>query len=217
MTLTMAEVWPLHGLRLRVAGLDLRPVTEPELSALCAILPADLDMDPSATTYAALDVPANRRVILAQSYWRCFGLWSPDDWALPFAVRESGELIGMQTLEGPDYRAERTIDSSSWLVPEARGHGFGKGMRRAILELAFRHLGAEAAVSSAVATNAASLGVSRALGYRDTHTSTLQHSGETLQHVRMARADWLASQRGEGVEVTGIDAALPLFGLGERV
>ncbi|WP_051510671.1 GNAT family N-acetyltransferase [Intrasporangium oryzae] len=211
----MVEVWPLRGLRLQVGDLDLRPVTEADLPSLCAILPADLEMDPSATRYAALDDPSNRRAILVQSYWRCFGLWSPDDWALPFAVRLGGDLIGMQTLEGPDYRAERTVDSSSWLVRDARGKGSGKDMRRAILELAFRHLGAEAAVSSAVVDNGSSLGVSRALGYRDTHTSTLQHSGETLQHVRVERADWVASGRGTDVEITGVDAALPFFGLGD--
>lgn len=211
----MVEVWPLRGLRLQVADLDLRPATEADLPDLCAILPADLDMDPSATRYADLDDRTNRRVILVQSYWRALGMWSPDDWALPFAVRLAGDLIGMQTLEGPDYRAERTVDSSSWLVPEARGKGFGKDMRRAILELAFRHLEAEAAVSSAVVDNASSLGVSRALGYRDTHTSTLQHSGETLQHVRVDRADWISSGRGADVEITGVSGALPFFGLGK--
>ena len=137
-----------------------------------------------ASTYRA-----NRRAVLAQGYWRALGLWSPDDWALPFVVRSGGEVVGAQWLEGPDWRADRTVDSSSWLVAPARGRGLGKQMRAAVLALAFGPLRADAAVSSAVVDNGPSLGVSRALGYRDTHRSVLEHSGETLQHVRLERGD----------------------------
>jgi RimJ/RimL family protein N-acetyltransferase len=212
----LAEIWPVRGLRLRTAGLDLRPLTEADLPGLCAIFPTDVDLDPAATRYAALGDGANRRVILAQAYWRQLGLWSPHDWALPFAVRRGGELIGTQTLEGPDWTVERIVDSSSWLVPESRGSGLGTQMRAAILELAFTHLGARAAITSAVVTNGASLGVSRSLGYVDTHRSVLNRSGEALQHLRLDADAWAASARGSGVRVEGVQAALPLFGLGER-
>ena len=103
----------------------------------------------------------------------------------PFVVRREGVPVGMQALEGPDYTRDRTVDSWSWLRASARGLGLGKQMRTAVLELAFRHLGAAAAVRSAVVENTSSLGVSRSLGYRDTHTSVLDHSGETLQHLRL--------------------------------
>jgi RimJ/RimL family protein N-acetyltransferase len=212
----LAEIWPVRGLRLRTADLDLRPLTEADLPRLCAIFPADVDLDPAATRYAALDDDANRRVVLAQAYWRQLGMWSPHDWALPFAVRHGGELIGTQTLEGPDWTVERVVDSSSWLVRGARGRGLGRQMRAAILELAFAHLGARAAITSAVVTNAGSLGVSRSLGYVDTHRSVLNHSSETLQHLRLEADAWAASGHGSGVQVEGVPAALPFFGTGER-
>lgn len=210
----------MHGIVLRTPDLTLRVMSEADLPAVLAALPDDVELNPSATRYAALDLPANRRAVVAQSYWRALGTWSPDDWALPFVVRRGREaaapVLGVQWLEGPDYRADRTVDSASWLVPEVRGTGLGRQMRAAVLQLAFTRLGAVAAVSSAVVTNAASLGVSRALGYRETHTSVLEHSGETLQHVRVDRATWTAAGLGDGVEVLGAEAALPYFGLGDE-
>ncbi|MBC9821539.1 GNAT family N-acetyltransferase [Terrabacter sp. MAHUQ-38] len=206
-------MWPVHGIHLRTADLDLRVMTESELGVLAAALPDDVELNPHATRYAGLDDRANRRAVLAQGYWRALGLWSTDDWALPFVVRSRGELVGVQWLEGPDWRADRTVDSSSWLVTSARGRGLGKQMRAAVLALAFGPLGAEAAVSSAVVDNASSLGVSRALGYRDTHRSVLEHSGETLQHVRLDRAMWVGSGQAHGVVVDGVAPALPLFGV----
>lgn len=218
-------VWPLHGIRLHTAGLDLRVMTEADLPTLLALLPDDLQLNPHATTYAGLDEPANRRAVVAQGYWRALGMWSPEDWALPFVVRTTGPgdalgldappggVVGMQWLEGPDWRADRIVDSSSWLVPAARGRGLGTRMRAAVLALAFGPLGARAAISSAVLDNGASLGVSRALGYRDTHRSVLEHSGETLQHVRLDRAAWEAAGRSPDVVIEGAGPALPYFGL----
>jgi RimJ/RimL family protein N-acetyltransferase len=205
--------WPLHGIRLRTADLDLTVMTEADLPTVWALLPGDLELNPHATTYAGLDLPANRRAIVAQGYWRALGMWSPEDWALPFVVRSAGAVVGVQWLEGPDWRADRTVDSSSWLVAPARGRGLGTQMRAAVLALAFGPLRAEAAVSSAVVDNAASLGVSRSLGYGETHRSVLEHSGETLQHVRLERATWDASDWSSRVGIDGVDRALPLFGL----
>ena len=205
--------WPLHGIRLRTADLDLTVMTEADLPTLCSLLPDDLELNPHATTYAGLDGAANRRAVLSQGYWRALGMWSPDDWALPFVVRSAGAVVGAQWLEGPDWRSDRTVDSSSWLVAGARGRGLGRQMRAAVLALAFGPLRAEAAISSAVVDNAPSLGVSRSLGYHDTHRSVLEHSGQTLQHVRLDRKTWDASGRSRHVVVEGVDPALPLFGL----
>ncbi|MBB2985308.1 GNAT family N-acetyltransferase [Terracoccus luteus] len=207
-----ASAWPLHGIRLVGDGVRLRVLTEADLDEVVGALPDDVELNPSATPYAGLDERGNRGAAVAQAYWRALGTWSPDDWALPFVAHHDGALVGVQWLEGPDYRVERTVDSSSWLVSEARGRGLGTAMRAAVLTLAFGPLAAVAAVSSAVADNAASLGVSRRLGYRDTHTSVLPHSGAPLQHVRLTRDAWLASGQAGRTRVEGVDAALPLFG-----
>ncbi|GAA2149942.1 RimJ/RimL family protein N-acetyltransferase [Humibacillus xanthopallidus] len=209
----LVDVWPLHGLRLTTADLELRPTTEAELPQLCTILPSDLETDPAATRYAGLDDRANHRAILAQSYWRAMGTWSTHDWVVPFAVRHDGELVGMQALEGPDWTSDRTVDSWSWLTTDSRGRGWGKQMRAAVLALAFGSLGARTAISSAVIDNVSSLGVSRSLGYRETHVSVLEHSGQTLRHVRLDRDAWQASGLADEIVVEGVDpATLALFG-----
>ena len=211
------EVWPLHALSLRTTDVELSVMTEADLEEVCRILPADLELDPSATRYVGLDERSSRSVIVAQGYWRALGTWSPQSWALPFVVRGApGAVLGVQWLEGPQFISDHVVDSSSWLVLEARGSGVGKQMRTAVLELALGYLGADAAVSSAVLANAASLGVSRSLGYRDTHRSVLEHSGETLQHLRLERSAWVQSGRGRAVSVSGLEGALPLFGLGDE-
>jgi RimJ/RimL family protein N-acetyltransferase len=211
------EVWPVHGLSLRTGDVELRVMTEADLEIVCRILPADVELDPAATRYVGLDERSSRSAIVAQGYWRALGTWSSESWALPFVVRGlGGAVLGVQWLEGPQFHSDRVVDSSSWLVLEARGSGLGKQMRTAVLELAFGHLSAVAAVSSAVLGNAASLGVSRSLGYRDAHRSVLEHSGETLQHLRLERSAWVESGRGRAVSVSGLQGALPFFGLGDE-
>jgi RimJ/RimL family protein N-acetyltransferase len=88
-------------------------------------------------------------------------------------------------------------------------------MRRAVLALAFDHLGALAAITSAWHDNHASLGVSRALGYRENGESFLARGDapDTLVHLRMTRADWLAAGGAPDVHVEGLAGALPLFDL----
>lgn len=210
----LAPFWPLHGIRLGTPDLELHVMTEADLEEVWHALPPDLELDPSATSYPGLGGRENRRAVVAQGYWQAFGTWSPTGWALPFFVRHEGRVIGGQWLEGPEWAADRTVDSSSWLVASSRGKGYGRQMRAAVLELAFGGLGAVAAVTSAYVENAPSLGVSRALGYRETHTSVLEHNGRSLQHLRMEAAEWERAGHGATVTVQGVAPALPFFGLG---
>lgn len=213
----LSDVWPVRGVELRHGVLELRPMTESDLPTILDRLPDDLEMDPTLPRYAALDPGAARAAALVQGYWRAMGGWSPQDWALPFVVRLAGEVVGAQVLEGPrDYGVERVVDSSSWLVQERRGQGLGTLMRAAVLELAFGHLGAVAAITSAYPENAASLGVSRRLGYANSHTSVLEHNGRQLQHLRLERDAWRESRRGRAVTVRGVEPALPWFGLDDE-
>ncbi|HET7018764.1 MAG TPA: GNAT family protein [Streptosporangiaceae bacterium] len=138
----------------------------------------------------------------------------------------AGQVIGVQELEGVDnYLTLRTVDTSSYLIKSARGQGHGKEMRRAVLALAFGPLGAQAAITSAWHDNAASLGVSAALGYRPNgetrhEREPLTGTGDPAQtwadvmvHLRMKREEWLASGQAADIEITGFDPCRPLFGL----
>lgn len=208
--------WPLAGLRLSCRDVSLRPVREADLTALAAVLPADVEQDPRLELFPGLSDEENRRRLFYQGYWRALGTWSPSSWVLHFAVAYRGELVGVQTLEGDDFPALRTVDSASWLVPGVRGRGLGAAMRTAVLGLAFDGLGAVAAVSSAVAGNAASLAVSRRLGYAENGVGLLVVPGGAvaeLRHVRLTAPAWRSAGHGRAVTVDGLPPCLPWFGL----
>ena len=205
--------WPLFGLRLGTAQLELRPARESDALALAARVPDDLELDPGATRYA-VDEPLNRRAAILQGWWRALGTWTPDKWILCFAVVHDGDLVGSQTLEGPGFRSTRTVDTASWLVPDARWRGWGAQARTAVLALAFGALDAEAAVTSAWRDNHASLGVSHSLGYADNGVQ-LHPRGERrdeMVHLRMTRADWMSRAR-PPVTIEGFGPCRPYFGL----
>jgi RimJ/RimL family protein N-acetyltransferase len=123
--------WPVFDLRLRTADLELRPMTEGDLTQLADELPDDLEQDPASTTYDVADARVRRGIIVHQGYWKHYGSWRPEAWRLNFVVRQDGRLIGVQELEGNDFLLLRIVDTSSYLVASARGQGLGKRIRPA--------------------------------------------------------------------------------------
>lgn len=210
----MHRYWPLFDLRLTTADLELRPMTETDQLAVADVLPADVELDPAATTYG-LDQRTGRGIVAHQDYWKAYGSWRPDAWRLKFAVMVASEVVGAQELEAKDFPTLRTVETASFLVPGFRGRGLGKQMRAAVLQLAFGPLEAQAAVTEAWHDNHASLGVSRALGYRPNGES-LHRRGEgvdTMVGMRLRRADWVTSGSGAQVEISDFESCRPLFGL----
>lgn len=205
--------WPLRELVLRCRAVELSALSEDEVAELAAQLPSDLALDPSLEGIDGLDPAADRRVRFLRGHWRAQATWTPEDWVLHLGVRHDGRLVGVQTLEGSDFLRLRTIDSASWLVPQMRGKGLGTAMRMAVLGLAFDHLGALAALSSATVDNAASLGVSRRLGYLDNGIGFVNDDGvrRELQMLRLPAARW---RHGGEVTVSGFERCRPWFGLG---
>ncbi len=206
--------WPLFGLRLRCREVALRLVRESDLARLAAIVPDDWQDNPHAERFAGLDAGQNRRRLRYQEYWQALGTWSPASWRLPLAVEYQGAVVGVQELEADNFPVLRTVDSGSWLTGEVRGRGLGVAMRMAALGLAFDHLGALAAVTSAVPENAASLGVSRRIGYTGNGTGLVDsgHGPLELAYLRLSAAQWQAAGHGAGVTVTGLEPCRPWFG-----
>lgn len=205
----------MFDIRLTTPDLELRHLTEADLGSLAAILPEDVEQDPSSTTYAGLDRTRNRAVVVHQDYWRARAGWGPESWALSFGVFRDGELVGYQGLEGDDFPTLRTVDSSSFLTGAVRDQGLGKQMRAAVLTLAFGPLGARFAITSAWSDNRASLGVSRALGYVDNGVTAHRRgdiAGE-MAHLRLTREQWGASGWPERVAVSGVEECKVFFGL----
>jgi RimJ/RimL family protein N-acetyltransferase len=218
----LAEVWPPAGITIRTPYLSMRPMSEPDAAWLATVIPPDIEQNPHLPSYPGLAGPVARQVTALQEYWRNRGAWTPDDWCLTFGawlrVEESGSparLIGTQTLEGADFKRLRIVDTASLLLTEHRRKGLGKQMRRGVLTLAFVHLGAAGAVSGAWHDNPASLGVSRSLGYEDNGVD-MHARGEradVMQRVRLTRETWERGGLAAGIEVAGVAAALPFFGL----
>ncbi len=205
--------WPFFDLRIRCGEVLLRGLTDADLEVLESVLPDDLEMNPANETFPTLPPDVDRRRQLAADVWKHRGTWSPGSWCLDLAVEVDGRVCGVQALEGEQFPLLRTVDSFSWLSSEMRGRGLASLMRTGVLALAFDHLGAEVAVSSARTDNAPSLAVSYRLGYVDnglSRTNTPSGASE-LQHVRLTREAWRAS--GRTAEVSGAEPCLPWFGI----
>jgi len=210
-----SDYWPLADLRLTLDDLTLRPSSEADLRAIAEALPDDVELNPAATWYD-IDARVWRGTVIHQDYWRAMGTWTPDAWRLNFVVRQGDTLLGAQELEGNDFLTLRTVDTASFLVPQARGLGIGKRMRRAVLALAFGPLQAQYAITSAWPDNSASLGVSRSLGYADNGRQRIRRgedAADDLVCLRLTRESWAASGLGDGVRIENIEACLPFFGL----
>jgi RimJ/RimL family protein N-acetyltransferase len=216
MTTPAFPAWPLFDLRLRCRGVVLRPVSEADLPHLAEIQPADWEHDPHAELLPGLDLRQNRARLCYQDYWRSVGTWSPSSWSLEFAVESDGMVVGVQALEAEQFPVLRTVGSGSWLIQRVRGRGIGVAMRIAVLGLAFDHLGALAAVTSARTDNSASLGVSRRVGYSDNGVSLTDSARGVveLRQFRLTAPVWQAAGHGAEVTVTGFEPCRPWFGLG---
>jgi RimJ/RimL family protein N-acetyltransferase len=190
----------MDDLVLRTPDLVLHGMTEQWAHRLADVVPDDLEHDPAlAHLSAGADV--------LQAYWRNKGHWLATDWVAELVVLHDGEPIGLQALEGKDFSNRRTVDTHSWLVPSARGRGLGKQMRAAVLSLAFEHLDATCAITEAWTDNAASLGVSRSLGYVESGVES-HPDGRVMQHLTLSR--WRSPWP---VEVVGLEPCRPLLGL----
>jgi RimJ/RimL family protein N-acetyltransferase len=110
---------------------------------------------------------------------------SPGSWSILFGAWRGGEFLGCQELLASGFAETRTVSTGSWLKRSAQGQGHGTRMRAAVVGYAFDLLGAEVAESEAMDFNAASLAVSRSLGYRP--NGTWRHSGGRGQVINMRR------------------------------
>jgi len=86
-------------------------------------------------------------------------------------------------------------------------------MRAAVLHLAFAGLGAVRAESGAWHDNAASLAVSRRLGYEESGDDRRLRGGAPDREVRLVlRRDRWEQHRRDDIELIGLEPCLPFFG-----
>ena len=206
------DISPLFELRLRTPRLELRLPTHEELVELREVARSGIhppDEMPFAVAWT--DEPYSEEWVVA-FHEEQRAAWRPDSWDLELGVWSDRELMGVQAMYGKDFALSRTVGTGSWLGQRFQGRGIGTEMRVAMLELAFRGLGADVARSGAVEANPASLRVSEKLGYRETGRGTVSPRGVEVAHddLELRREDWRPPLP---VEIEGLGTCLPLFGV----
>jgi len=208
------DLAPLFDVRLRTPRLELRLGTPEEIDELGRVAergihgPAEMPFSvPWTDGIGQPDFGEG----FAGFHRNLLTSWSPDDWHLDLLVWADGELVGSQEMYAKGFRETSVVGTGSWLGADFQGSGIGTEMRAAVLELAFRGLGAVAATSGWLEGNRPSARVSEKLGYVETGVGEISPRGVPVPHhdLRLERRDWVSPFL---VEITGLTPALPLFG-----
>lgn len=208
--LTLSEVWPLFELSVSSPRLELRIVRDDDLPGIIDAVLAGIH-DPAVMPFSVPWTDAPREELIretARHQWRTRISVRPDHWVLNFVVLFDDVPVGIQDVVGANFPLRRTVSTGSWLTRAHQGKGLGREMRAAVLLFAFDHLGAEVAESNAAHWNAASLGVSHSLGYRDGGVKrevTRPGTVDLVQDVRLEAAGFI--RPGWDIQVRGLDAA----------
>jgi RimJ/RimL family protein N-acetyltransferase len=202
----------LWKIRLRGPRLELRLPNEEELLSFYRVAAAGIH-PPEEMPFAIAWTDSLAEDAFTSFHRDAWREWSPDHWQCNFVTFLDGEPIGTQAIESQSFAETGTVGTGSWLGQSDQGKGYGTEQRAAVLEFAFRGLGAAAAVTGALFPNVASQRISEKLGYRVTGISEVSPRGEPIQHYdyRLDREDWRCPIE---VEIEGLQPALPLFGAG---
>ncbi|HCX84263.1 MAG TPA: N-acetyltransferase [Micrococcales bacterium] len=192
--MSLTDLWPAAGVRVRAGDLELRWIDDDLLVALAELASRGVHV-PDAMPFT---VPWTRgtptqvaRSVIAYQ-WAARGRVGPDDLRLELAVLVDGVPVGIQGAGGADWAVVRTAETGSWLGLEHQGRGIGTRMRVLMLALLFDGLGAEEVTSAAWLDNPASNAVSRRVGYQDNGVRRLVREGGVAinQGYRMTRQRW---------------------------
>ena len=200
----LVDAYPPFGLRISAGDLTLRPLRDADLPAYTALLrrPVFADMS-SDQVFPWYDMDPEQRVSSAvQFQWHLRSKVRPEGWAISFGIFLGEQLIGMQDLIASHFAVRGVVSSGSWLTLDQQGKGHGKLMRQAVLVLAFDHLSARRAETSAVVSNGPSCGVSRACGYREDGLEVIEENGraKTVQRFSLTPEQFRRPRVEVGVE-----------------
>lgn len=213
---TLEEIWPPFELCVAAGPLDMRVIRDDDIAPLIDLALGGIH-DPETMPFSNpwTDAPADEMMGSAAAYyWRSRAEFSVKAWTLDLVVRHEGVVVGTQAVVTRNYPVTRTGETGSWLGREHQGKGIGTLMRHALCTLLFDHLCAEAITSGAFTDNAASLQVSRKLGYVDNGiTREERREGELahLQKLLLTRAAFIRTP--VPVQVSGVEALRGFLGL----
>jgi RimJ/RimL family protein N-acetyltransferase len=206
--------WPLFDLRVRTPRLELRYVDDAlavELAELAAGGIHEPSFMPFGVPWTDVAAPRLQRDTL-KFIWLKRAETSPAIWHLSFAVLVDGAVVGSTSLGATDFAAVRSFETGSWLGRAFQGQGIGTEMRAASLHVGFAGLGALEATTRAFVDNAASLGVTRKLGYTCLGVLRAKRRDEGAEQLlfRMPRPDWEQIRR-DDIAIDALDPCLPLL------
>ena len=212
----MSRHWALFDLRIRTPRLELRVPTERLIDDIIDVAldgvhdPAMMPFEFAWTDAPREELPVNT----LQFYWGQLAAVTVDDWHLGLAVLVDGQVVGVQGVGASRFPLRHEVSTGSWLGLRHHGQGIGTEMRSAVLHFAFEVLGAEYALSAAWRDNAASLAVSRKLGYRENGVTRKVRRGQVDEQIelRLSRSAWEQHRR-DDIEVDGFERCRPTFGL----
>ena len=212
---TIADIYPVLGLRITAGPLELRGISDSDIAALADLVGKGIhppDQMPFSTPWT--DTPAVELPLrFAQYHWGTRAAFAREHWSLQLVVRWEDVVVGTQGFHTQDYLVTRTGETGSWLGREHQGRGIGTRMRQAMCAFLFDCLEAQEITSGAFVDNPASLAVSRKVGYRP----------NGLRRMVRRPGEWQANQalvltpetfvRGPEITVEGLEPVRRLIGL----
>ncbi len=202
----LARLFPPFGLVVTAGNITLRLIRDSDLPAYADLTASPVFADERANyVFNWLSAePVDRLLNSQQFLWSARAGIGPTDWKLTLGVFDSGRLIGSQDLSAQDFTRLRVVTSGSYLRLSEQGRGIGTLMRQMILVLAFDHLGATRAESSAIVGNERSLAVSRHCGYELDGTEVKAHGQQRVELQRVAVTPETFVRPDVAVEVAGL-------------
>ncbi len=119
-----------------------------------------------------------------------------------------GLTVTADGVDATSFAKLRVVSSGSYLRLDVQGRGIGTLMRQMILVLAFDHLGALRAESSAAVDNKASLAVSRHCGYRLDGVQVAMNGERRIELQRVAVTPGTSIRPRAEVSVSGLTSEL---------
>lgn len=212
---SLDDIFPPLGVRVSAGPVALVPLTDDVIPAVVELAlggvhdPATMPFTHPWTDAPADELPANS----ARFYWSERASFTRERWSLNFAVTHNGELVGCQGMATEHYLVTRTAETGSWLARRHHRRGIGTLMRQTICAFAFDYLDAAELTSGAYTDNAASLGVSRAVGYRPNGTDRFERRGQLAEHQRLLLTPAALIRHEYPLQVDGLDAFRRFIGL----
>jgi RimJ/RimL family protein N-acetyltransferase len=216
--MSLVEIWPLFGIRVRTASVELFVPREEADLAEAAQLAAGGIYDPQNHFLPRTPVagwtdsePREAERQFLRYYWAALADWRPEKWNLLLAARIGERIIGVQEVGAQGFAVARTVSTGSWVGRAYQRVGHGKAMREAVLHFAFAGLSAARADSSAWSVNEPSLATSRALGYQPNGTSTRAVDSRCVEQINVSlrRSEW--TMEPAGAAISGLTAAACLL------